>query len=500
MNTEKVDVESVRVVDPPMLPAHANGAKVVGRTPAAPAVPARSHGWLWLLVTLLVLAVGGWFAYPYILAALQPTAAKGRGRGAMRGAPVVVATAYRGDMPLYIDEIGTVTALNTVTVHTRVDGELDKVAFVEGQLVHQGDLLAEIDPRPFQVQLTQAEGQLARDQAQLDNAKVDLKRYQDAEDAVSRQQLDTATATVAQDEGNVKTDQGAIDSAKLQLAYCRVTAPLTGKIGFRNVDVGNIVHASDANGIAVIAVFQPIDVVFSVKQADVPPILEKMNAGQKLEVDAFDEGLTKKLAVGELAAADSTIDQTTSSLRFKAVFSNQDNRLYPNQFVNVRLLIDTKRDVVIVPTAAVQSDAEQNPFIYVVKKEGPATAPAGQDDGAEHEKGAAEEAPAEAKGSGGTGAAGAGSRRQAPERVVEMRKVTIGEQQGDESVITSGVDAGEVVVTDGVDKLQDGSKVTIGRDATTQPATQAAAGEATEAGGATQPGASSARHWKRPAQ
>ena len=214
MNTEKVDVESVRVVDPPMLPAHVNGAKSVGRAAPAPAARGRSYGWVWTLLTLVVLAVGGYFAYPYILAALQPTAAKGRGRGAMRGAPVVVATARKGDLPIYLEEIGTVTALNTVTVHTRVDGELDKVHFIEGQFVKQGDLLAEIDPRPFQVQLTQAQGQMARDQAQLDNARLDLKRYQDAEDAVSRQQLDTAAATVAQFDGDVKTDQGAIDSPR----------------------------------------------------------------------------------------------------------------------------------------------------------------------------------------------------------------------------------------------------------------------------------------------
>jgi multidrug efflux system membrane fusion protein len=496
MNTDKIDVESVRVVDPPMLPAHVNGEKSVGRAVPSPAARGRSHGWLWMLLALVVLVVAAWFAYPYVMALFKPTAAKGK--RAMRGAPVVVATARQGDLPIYIDEIGTVTALNTVTVHTRVDGQLDKVAFVEGQVVHQGDLLAEIDPRPFQVQLIQAQGQLERDQAQLANARVDLKRYQDAKEAITGQQLATAAATVTQDEGIVKTDQGAIDSANLSLIYCRVTAPLTGKIGFRGVDAGNIVHAADVNGLAVIAVFQPIDVVFSVKQADVPSIIEKMNAGKTLEVDAYNEDLTKKLAVGKLMAADSTIDQTTSSLRFKAEFPNEDNALYPNQFVNVRLLIDTMRGVVIVPTAAVQTDPDGGTFVYIVKKEEPATEPAARAEGEDstgegREKASADAAPAEAAGGR---AAGASTRPEPPQRVVEMRKITVGEQQGDETVVASGVEAGEVVVTDGVDKLQDGAKVTVGRaDATTQ-----SAASTREAGGSTQPATSPARHHKRPAQ
>ncbi len=197
-------------------------------------------------------------------------------------------------------------------------------------------MLAEIDPRPFQVQLTQAEGQLARDLAQLDNAKADLKRYQDAAEAVSKQQLDTAAATVAQFEGNLQSDRGAIASANLQLSYCQITSPLTGKVGLRAVDPGNIVHASDANGLAVITQLQPIAVQFSVAQDDVPRIIAKMNAGEKLPVEAYDRSLTAKLATGELAAADSAIDQTTGKLRFKATFDNGDSSLFPNQFVNVR--------------------------------------------------------------------------------------------------------------------------------------------------------------------
>jgi multidrug efflux system membrane fusion protein len=482
MSTEKVDVESVRVVDPPLLPAHVNGEKPVATAPAQVSQK-RTYGWLWTLLVLAVLGVGAWFAYPYIVSALKPAAAKGR-KGGMRGAPVVVATARRGDLPIYIDEIATVTALNTVTVHTRVDGELDKVAFVEGQLVHQGDLLAEIDPRPYQVQLMQAQGALARDQALLDNAKLDLKRYQDAKDAVSKQQLDTAAATVAQDIGNVKTDQGAIDSANLQLTYCKVTSPLTGKIGLRLVDQGNIVHAADTNGLAVITQLQPISVVFSVAQDQVPPILEKLNAGEKLQVQAYDRGLVKRLGVGTLEAADSQINQSTSSLEFKSIFPNTDSALYPNQFVNVRLLIDTKRGVVIVPTAAVQMAPDNSAFVYVVKKEAPTTEPAENAEGAVHdEKAKGDESPA-------------GARPTAPERVVEMRKISIGEQQDDETVVTSGLDAGEVVVTDGVDKLQDGSKVSIGRSSAT---TQSGTGPATpnEAVGATQPGMSSGRHHKR---
>ncbi len=317
-------------------------------------------------------------------------------------------------MPVYLTGLGTVTAFNTVTIRSRVDGQIIKVAFQEGQFVDEGDLLVEIDPRPFQVQLEQAEGQMAHDEAQLRNAKIDLERYRILldQDSIPKQQLDTQIATVNQYEGNIESDQAQIDNAKLQLVYSRITSPLTGRIGLRLVDQGNIVHANDTNGLAVITQLQPIAVVFNIPEDNLPQVTAKMRAGRTLQVDAYDRDLKHRLTIGKLLTIDNQIDPATGTLRFKAVFENKDSSLFPNQFVNARLLVDTRHGTVIIPTAAIQR-SPQSTFVYVVKQDGTA----------------------------------------------EVRNVEVGLTEGDNASIEGGLQAGDVVVVDGIDKLQQGTKV-----------------------------------------
>ena len=329
---------------------------------------------------------------------------------------VAAATAYRGNVPVYFDGLGSVVAYYTVTVRTRVDGQLMSVHFREGEDVREGDLLAEIDPRPFQVQLEQAEGQLARDQASLANARVDLERYRTllAEDAVPKQQLDTQGALVEQLQGALKSDQAAIDNAKLQLVYCRVTAPISGRIGLRLVDPGNIVHAGDANGLLVITELQPITVVFTLPEDSLQPVLGKLRMGVSLPVEAYNRDKTLKLASGRLLTVDNQIDQNTGTTRLKAVFENLQGTLFPNQFVNVRLLVDTLRGQVIVPSVAIQRGS-QGTYVYVIK----------------------------------------------PDNTVEFRLVEAGVSEGNFTAVTQGLKAGERVVTDGAEKLQPGSTVTV---------------------------------------
>jgi multidrug efflux system membrane fusion protein len=328
--------------------------------------------------------------------------------------PVVTVTARSGDLPVYLAAVGTVTSLNTVTVRSRVDGQLLRTLFREGQTVRAGELLAEIDPRPFQAQLTQAEGQLARDQAALANAHLDLERYRQlvAGGFIARQQLDTQVSAVAQGEGAIKADQGQIDSIKVQLTYCRILAPITGRVGLRLVDPGNMVHANDAGGMVVLTQMEPIAVVFTIPEDSLPPVLKRLRASTPITVDAYDREGRTKLASGTLLAVDSQIDPGTGTVRIKASFANTDGALYPNQFVNARVLVDVLHDTVLVPVEAIQRGA-QGPFVYVVRAN----------------------------------------------RTTELRNVTVGPSEGGLTVVRGGVGAGEAVVVEGADKVQQHARV-----------------------------------------
>jgi membrane fusion protein, multidrug efflux system len=328
--------------------------------------------------------------------------------------PVVVAESKVEDLPVYLTGLGTVTPLNTVTVRSRVDGQLLRVAYKEGQLVKEGDLLAEIDPRPFQVQLTQAEGQLAKDQAGLANSKTELARFQNLYDQqlLSKEQLDSQVAMVAQEEAAIRADQGAVDAAKLNITYSKITSPISGRTGLRLVDPGNIVHAADATGIVVLTQTEPIAVLFTIPQDNLPQVAQRLKAGAKLPAEARDRDLTKTLAQGELLTIDNQIDPATGTVRLKAVFSNKDGGLFPQQFVNVRLRVDTLSKATVVPSAALQR-SPQSSFVYVV----------------------------------------------GPNQTVEMRPVEVRLVEADTAAISKGLSPGETVVIDGLDKLQEGSKV-----------------------------------------
>jgi membrane fusion protein, multidrug efflux system len=363
---------------------------------------------------IVALAVG--LAWAMARQARPPTATNATKSPATapRPVPVVVAPARARDMGVYLNGLGSVTAFQSVTVKSRVDGQLMSVHFREGQTVAAGDLLAQIDPRPFQVMLEQAEGQMARDEALLKNARLDLERYRRlaAEDSIASQQVDTQAALVRQDEGVVKSDQGAIDNAKLQLTYCRITAPIGGRIGLRLVDPGNIVHASDTTGLVVITEVQPIAVLFTLAEDSLPAVLDKLRRGERLPVDAFDREMRRKLSSGTLLTVDNQIDPTTGTVRLKAQFANTDLGLFPNQFVNARLQVDVKRGATVVPAVAVQRGTGGS-FVYVLK----------------------------------------------PDRTVTARKVTLGVADGDDVAVTQGVAVGEQVVVDGADRLREGARV-----------------------------------------
>jgi membrane fusion protein, multidrug efflux system len=370
------------------------------------------------VLTLLALALigyGGYRWYEQYQADQAAVIAKKRAQPPPR-VPVVAVPARRGNMPVYLTGLGSVQAFNTVTLKSRVDGQIMQIYFKEGEFVQKGDPLVDIDPRPFQVQLLQAQGQLARDQSQLSNAKLDLDRYQKlAKDgAISRQQFDTQSALVGQYQGGITSDQAAIDNAKLQLTYCHITSPINGRVGLRLVDIGNIVHATDPTGLLVITQLQPIAVLFTLPEDNLPPVLKRLNSGQGLTAEAYNREGTVKIATGSLLTVDNQIDQTTGTARLKAIFDNKENTLFPNQFLNVRLLLGVDKGVVIMPAAALQR-GPNGTFVYVVK----------------------------------------------PDQTAELRLVKPGITEGDQMSVASGLAPGELVVVDGADKLQQGTKMEV---------------------------------------
>lgn len=378
-----------------------------------------------IIVCLIVVGVVIFFAK----GGQNVTRAAQGGHATAPSIPVVAAAVKKGDFGVYLSGLGAVTSLTTITVNSRVDGMLTNVLYREGQMVKKGDLLAEIDPRPYEAQLTQAEGALARDQALLENAKLDLKRYQDLvkKDLIATQQLDTQAALVHQYEGSVKNDQGLIDTAKLQLVYAHITSPISGRIGLRLMDPGNIVLAANAesSGVAVITQLQPISVIFSLPEDNLSQIMGKLRSGARLTVEAFDREQKQKLATGTLLTVNNQIDPNTGTVKLKALFPNKNNELFPNQFVNARLIIEVKHDAVLVPPEAIQR-GPQGAFVYVVKAD----------------------------------------------QTAVLRPITLGIVQEGTASITSGLSAGELVVVDGADRLRDGSKVEVSAPNSGEPVPQ----------------------------
>lgn len=363
--------------------------------------PRRRYG-VWIVLALLLVAAV--VVYRWHMSS-QAAPKKDTASSAIA---VGVSSVQKRDVPFYLTGLGTVTAFNTVTVHTRVDGEIVRVLFNEGQFVHKGDVLVEIDPRPYQVALEQAEGQLAKDLAAQQDAKVDLGRYQQLWQAgvIPRQQLDSQQATVGQYDGAIKSDQAAIDNQKLQLTYSRITSPIDGRVGLRLVDPGNIVHATDTNGMIVITQVQPIAVIFTLPEDVLPQVVAQMR-GRELTVEAYSRDNDTKLAGGRLLTIDNQIDPTTGTVKLKAQFDNRDLSLWPNQFVNARLLLSSRQNAIVIPSAAIQNGA-QGPFVYVV---------------------------------------GANQR-------VQVRSLQIDFSEGNISVIRQGLSPAEQIVVDGADKLQ----------------------------------------------
>jgi len=394
------------------------------RTPSS--TTSFSHGdskgrwWVWLVLLVLVAGVVWYYRGRNSQADAAAAGGKGPGGAAGMGAPggfvvpVVVATAAKGDLPVFLNGLGNVTAFNTVTVRSRVDGQIVKINFTEGQNVREGDSLVEIDPRPYQVQLEQAQGQLAKDQAQLRDVQVDYERFKllFQEGVIPKQQLDTQQAQVGTFEGAIKADNATIDNARLLITYSHITAPISGRVGLRLVDMGNMVHATDTNGLLVITQLQPIATLFSLPQDQLPQVMGRMKKGAPIVVEAYDRDNTTKLATGKLLTIDNQIDTTTGTYKLKAVFDNAKNELFPNQFVNVHLLVDTKKNVVLVPTTAILR-GPQGTYVFAVEQD----------------------------------------------NKVKIHIVSLAEANGNITGVTSGLNSGDVVVTDGQDKLQEGSKV-----------------------------------------
>ena len=363
-----------------------------------------------LFIIISILALSGW----YLFSDSKPSGKSGKNDAII----VSVATAKIADVAIYLSGLGNITPLNNAVIHTRVDGQLMRISFTEGKIVKEGELLAQLDSRPFENQLEQAEGQMMKDKALLDEAKITLNRYKTlfAQDSIAKQQLDTQLSLVKQYEGAVKNDQGQINSAKLQIDYTKITAPFTGIAGLRQVDIGNIVHSSDANGVLAISQTQPISAIFTLPEDNIPQIMRHLQNGDKLAAEAWDRDNKNKIATGLVTAVDNQIDQTTGTIKLRAEFQNTDNALFPSQFVNIKFCLDTKKSVITIPSAAVQTGS-QGSFVYLVK----------------------------------------------PDNTVAVQIVKVGAKQNDISEVEMGLKAGDIVVVDGVDNLRDGAKIEMAK-------------------------------------
>ncbi|MDQ8034226.1 multidrug transporter subunit MdtA [Bordetella genomosp. 1] len=387
----------------------------------APSPSRRKKRLIAIVVVLLLVALAAWL----IWRPAANTGGQGRRGGGMAGGPaammnmpvpVKVAAARSQDFDIVLRALGTVTAYNTVTVRSRVEGELVKVNFQEGQFVKAGDVLAQVDPRPYEVALAQAQGTQQQNQAQLENARRDLQRYQTLfkQDSIARQQLDTQAALVRQYEGTVKSDQAAVDNAKLQLTYSRITAPIAGRLGLRQVDQGNLVSSGDTNGLVVITQTDPISVLFTLPETQLPDVLAQLREGRTLQVQAYDRADIRQIATGELETVDNQIDVTTGTVKLKARFANADQQLFPNQFVNVRLLVERRANVTAIPTVAVQQGSVGS-FVFVVQED----------------------------------------------KTVAVRPLKLGTIDQGWVAVNEGIKPGEQVVVEGTDRLRTGSKVDV---------------------------------------
>jgi membrane fusion protein, multidrug efflux system len=428
------------------------------RSRTAPAPPPRRGGdrvqqprrrWplvlLWLLIALAIIGAAVWY-----IPRAGHHATKGNGRMTSFGPiPVGVAPVRKGEMPVTYSGLGTVTPLAVVTIKTQINGYLTQIGFKEGQLVKKGDFLAQIDPRPYQVALEQAEAQLGKDAALLKNAQLDLQRYDRlvAENSIARQTRDTQASLVAQYQAAIKADQAQIDAQKLNLTYCHIVSPVGGRVGLRQVDAGNYVQTSDANGIVVVTQTQPISVIFTLPEDDLPAILKQLHGGARLAATAYDRTGTVKLDQGTLATVDNQIDTTTGTVKLRADFPNPQEILFPNQFVNVTLLVDTLHNVELVPNAAILRGAPGT-FVYVVEAN----------------------------------------------RTVAVKKVKLGPGDTQNTTILSGLDPGEQVVVDGADRLKDGAKVSIAGAKPQPGASEPAAGHGRRGGASANSSAGQHRH------
>ena len=391
------DDNSTLPVPPPTEPAR---AKKPGK---------KRHLWVWALV--VVAAIAAIIFYQHYRAA--EAAKKDKANAAPKAVPVVTAAATKGDIGVYVQALGTVTPVYTVTVTSRVQGQIMEVHYREGQMVRKGDPLLDIDPRPYQAALTQAQGQLGHDDAVLSQARTDLTRYQSAfsQNAIAQQQVFDQEQAVKQDEGTVKNDQGLVDNANVNLVYCHITSPIDGRVGLRLVDPGNIVQANSTTALVVVTQLQPITVIFSIAEDYLTQIQQQMRHGQKLKVDALDRTQLKTIASGSLLTLDNEVDTTTGTVKLKAIFDNKDTALFPNQFVNASLLIETQQGVILVPTPAIQRNSQQA-FVYVIK----------------------------------------------PDNTASVQNITVGTANGNVTAV-QGIQPGQIIAVNGFDKLQDGIKV-----------------------------------------